>query len=48
MFVPNFESVGNVTLVLGRENRVENLAYEAVSFKNGSSTAKNILQGHMS
>ena len=42
MFVPNFEAVGHVTLILGPENRPASLASKAVSVKNGLSTAKNI------
>ena len=35
MFVPNFEAINHVTLVLGPENHPESLAEEAVSLKNG-------------
>ena len=45
MFVPNFEAINHVTLVLGHENRPESLAQKAVSIKNGLSTAKNISHG---
>ena len=45
MFVPNFEIISRVTLVLGPENRPESLALKAVSFKNGLSTVKNISHG---
>ena len=47
-FAPTFESIGFVTLVLGAENRPENLVQKAVALKNGLSTAKNISHGHMS
>ena len=43
MFVPNFEAMGHVTLVVGPENRPASLAQKAVSVKNGLSTAKYIL-----
>ena len=48
MFVPNFEAIGYVTLVLESENRPASLAQIAVSVKNGLSTAKNISYGCMS
>ena len=48
MFVPNFEAISHVTLVLEPENRRASLAYKAVSVKNGLSTAKNISFGCMS
>ena len=35
MFVPNFEAIGHVTLVLEPENRPASLAKKAVSVKNG-------------
>ena len=35
MFVPNFEAIGHVTLVLEPENRSASLALKAVSVKNG-------------
>ena len=35
MFVPNFEAIGHVTLVLEPENRPASLALKAVSVKNG-------------
>ena len=38
MFVPNFEAIGHVTLVLEPENRPASLAYKAISVKNGLST----------
>ena len=48
MFVPNFEAIGHVTLVLEPENCPTSLAYKAVSVKNGLSTVKNISYGCMS
>ena len=48
MFVPNFEAIRHVTLVLEPENRPESLAVKTVSVKNSLSTAKNISQGYMS
>ena len=39
-FIPNFEAISHMTLVLGPENCPKNLAKKAVSFKNGLSTAK--------
>ena len=49
MFVPNFEAIDSVTLVLGPKNRPASLAYKAVSVKNGLlSTAKSISYGCMS
>ena len=48
MFVPNFEAIRYVTLVLEPENRPASLAYKVVSVKNGLSTAKNISYGYMS
>ena len=48
MFVPNFEAIGHVTLVLEPENRPASLAQKAVSVKNGLSTAKTISYGCMS
>ena len=47
MLVPNFEAIGHVTLILGPESRPETLAEKAVLFKNGLSTAKNILHDYM-
>ena len=47
MFVPNFEAIGHVTLVLEPENLPASLAQKAVSVKNGLSTAKNISCGYM-
>ena len=41
MFVPNFEAIGHVTLVLGPKNQ------KAISVKNGLSTAKNTSYGCM-
>ena len=35
MFIPNFEAISHMTLVLGPENCPKNLAKKAVSFKNG-------------
>ena len=35
MFIPNFEAISHMTLVLGTENCPKNLAKKAVSFKNG-------------
>ena len=35
MFVPNFEAIGHVILVLGPENHPASLAYKAISVKNG-------------
>ena len=40
MFLPNFEAIGDVTLVLEPEIRPASLAQKAVSVKNGLSTAK--------
>ena len=48
MFAPNFEAIGHVTSVLEPENCPASLAKEAVSVKNGLSTAKNISYGYMS
>ena len=48
MFVPNFEAIGHVTLVLEPENRPASLVQKAVSVKNGLSTAKNTSYGGMS
>ena len=48
MFVPNFEAISHVTLVLGPDNRPESLAQKPVLIKNGISTAKNILHGYIS
>ena len=48
MFVPNFEEIGRVTLVLEPENRRASLAEKAVSVKNGLSTVKNISFGCIS
>ena len=48
MFVPNFEAIGLVTLVLKPENRPASLAWKAVSVKIGLSMAKNISYGYMS
>ena len=48
MFVPNFEAIGHVTLVLEPESRPASLAQKAVSVKNDLSTAKNISHGYMS
>ena len=41
MFVPNFEAIGHVALVLESENRPASLALKSVSVKNGLSRAKN-------
>ena len=46
MFVPNFEAIGRVTLVLGPENLPESLAEKAVSINNALSTPKNISQDY--
>ena len=46
MFLPNFEAISYVSLVLETENRPESLAQKAVSFKNGLITAKNISHGY--
>ena len=40
MFVPHFEAIAHVSLVLEPENRPARLASKAVSVKNGLSTAK--------
>ena len=48
MFVPNFEALGLVTLVLGPESLPESLTKTKVLLKNGLNTAKNISHGYMS
>ena len=48
MFVPNFEAIRCVTLVLEPKNRPASLAKKAVSVKNGLSAAKNISYDCMS
>ena len=48
MFVPNFETIGHVTLVLEPKTAPQVWRKKAISFKNGLSTAKNILHGCMS
>ena len=45
VFVPNFEAIAHVTLVLELENRPASLAQKAISVKNGLSRAKNISYG---
>ena len=47
-FIPNFETISHMTLVLGPKNCPKNLAKKAVSLNNGLSTAKNISHDYMS
>ena len=47
-FIPNFEAISHMTLVLGPKNCPKNLAKKAVSLNNGLSTAKNISHDYMS
>ena len=48
MFAPNFEAIGQVTLILELENRPESLAKNRLIQKRLKSTAKNISCGCMS
>ena len=46
MFVPNFEEMSHVILVLEPENYLKNLVKKVGLFKNGLKAAKNISQSY--